>query len=105
MYLSLILFQEGYQVESFDFGHDEEGDRGLDKSLLSCHAAICASSSQGNSFEEKTLQSLPIKTLLNITRHKISSDLEDGAFSAYYSALKLCTQNQETATSASFFKR
>lgn len=35
------------------FDHDEEGDRGLDRSLLSSHAAICASSYQENWFEEK----------------------------------------------------
>lgn len=74
---------------SFDFGHDEEGDRGLDRPQLSSHAAICASSYQGNCFGEKAPQSLPIKTLLNITGHKISSDLEDGAFSAHCSAVKL----------------
>lgn len=49
------------------FDHDEEGDRRLDRSLLSSPAAICASSYQDNWFEEKTLQSLPIKTLVNIT--------------------------------------
>lgn len=51
MYLSLNLFQEIYQVESsiyFDFDHDEGGERGLDRPLLSSHAAICASSRQSN---------------------------------------------------------
>jgi len=56
MYWSLTLLQEGCQVESsisFDFGCDEEGDTELDRTLLSSHAAICASSSQDNQFEAK----------------------------------------------------
>lgn len=56
--------------------------------LLSSHAAICASSHQGNWFEAKFWGLCPIKTLLNIAGHKISSDLEDGAFSVYCSAVK-----------------
>lgn len=73
--------------------------------LLSSHAAICASSYQGNWFEAKFWGLCPIKTLLNIPGHKISSDLEDGAFSAYCSAVKPPAHNQEISTSVLFFQR
>lgn len=91
MYLSLTLLQGGYQVASsisFDFGCNEEGDTGLDRPLLSSHAAIWVISYQGNWVEAKFWGLCPIKTLLNIAGHKISSDLEDGALYVYCSAVK-----------------